>query len=218
MAADKARRYTKSESSRGNWLRPLLWGSALLASIVIGKSLLTNDPPPKPIIAAPRYSENKDRLFLTDRDVRSVTLPNGERQAVASLLSIAGPMRYGQFHWNDKAVPPGQVWIRVDLSSQMMSVFKGQHEIGTGVILFGADSHPTPIGRFPILAKFKDHQSSIYDAKMPFTLRLTGDGVSIHGSNVRRGAATHGCIGIPTEFASHIFAAVKVSDPVFIIG
>jgi lipoprotein-anchoring transpeptidase ErfK/SrfK len=53
---------------------------------------------------------------------------------------------------------------------------------------------------------------------MPYTLRLTGDGVSIHGSNVRRGFATHGCIGIPKAFAAKVFAAVKTGDEVLIVA
>ena len=46
---------------------------------------------------------------------------------------------------------------------------------------------------------------------------LTGDGVAIHGSNVREGAATHGCIGIPSAFAAKLFDVVRVGDPVMIL-
>jgi lipoprotein-anchoring transpeptidase ErfK/SrfK len=100
----------------------------------------------------------------------------------------------------------------------MLSVFRGGHEIGTAVILYGADSVPTPVGKFPILAKMKDHRSATYDARMPYTLRLTSDGVSIHASNVRWGYATHGCIGIPEGFAAKLFSAAHVGDEVLIVG
>jgi lipoprotein-anchoring transpeptidase ErfK/SrfK len=53
---------------------------------------------------------------------------------------------------------------------------------------------------------------------MPFTLRLTDDGVSIHASTVRWGAATHGCIGVPLPFAERLFAASKIGDEVVIVG
>jgi lipoprotein-anchoring transpeptidase ErfK/SrfK len=49
---------------------------------------------------------------------------------------------------------------------------------------------------------------------MPYTLRLTNDGVSVHGSDVRWGTATHGCIGLPNEFARKLFDAVQVGQPV----
>ena len=68
------------------------------------------------------------------------------------------------------------------------------------------------------MAKARVHRSSIYDADMPFTLRLTGDGISIHGSNVRWGAATHGCIGVPPVFAEKLFAAVAVKDDVVVLS
>jgi hypothetical protein len=59
-------------------------------------------------------------------------------------------------------------------------VFRSGHEIATAVILYGADEKPTPTGEFKILQRLKDHRSSLCDAPMPYTLRLTGDGISIH--------------------------------------
>ena len=56
-----------------------------------------------------------------------------------------------------------------------------------------------------------------YDAAMPYMLRLTEDGVAIHGSNVRQGYATHGCIGVPIDFAKLLFGAAKKGDPVVIL-
>src|SRR5437899_9584325 len=129
---------------------------------------------------------------------------------IASILNVRSPMTYGQYVWDERGVPPGPAWIRVDLHAQLMSVFRSGHEIGTTVILYGADGVPTPTGKFPILAKLKDHRSITYDnAPMPYTLRLTRDGVSIHGSNVRWGFATHGCVGIPKGFAAKLFDVVK---------
>ena len=51
---------------------------------------------------------------------------------------------------------------------------------------------------------------------MPYTLKLTLDGVSIHGSNVRDGYATHGCIGVPVDFAAKLFQAASTGDEVII--
>lgn len=138
---------------------------------------------------------------------------------VKTLLDVPSRMSYGDFRWDEKGVPAGPAWIRVDLKSQLISVFRSGHEIGTAVILYGTDGLPTPTGKFPILAKLKNHRSATYDnAPMPYTLRLTGDGVSIHGSNVRWGFATHGCVGVPTAFAAKMFDAVKKGDEVLIVG
>ena len=136
---------------------------------------------------------------------------------IKTILNVPARMTYGDYRWDDEGVPSGPTWIRVDLDSQILSVFRGGHEIGTAVILYGADGVPTPTGKFPVLAKLKDHRSATYDAPMPYTLRLTRDGVSIHASNVRWGYATHGCIGVPEAFAAKLFAAAKVGDEVLIV-
>ena len=52
---------------------------------------------------------------------------------------------------------------------------------------------------------------------MPYMLRLTNDGVSIHGSALMDGKyATHGCVGVPTAFAKLIFGQVKLGDRVIV--
>jgi lipoprotein-anchoring transpeptidase ErfK/SrfK len=83
-------------------------------------------------------------------------------------------------------------------------------------ILYGADDKPTPTGAFKILQKKKDHISNLYGAPMPFMLRLTNDGIAIHGSEVEDGYATHGCIGVPDEFAALLFKEAKIGTKVLI--
>jgi lipoprotein-anchoring transpeptidase ErfK/SrfK len=53
---------------------------------------------------------------------------------------------------------------------------------------------------------------------MPFMLRLTGDGIAIHASDVRKGSVTHGCIGIPLTFARLLYGQMGIGDQVAIIG
>ena len=159
------------------------------------------------------------RIAIAPAELRQAYAAGLLDRPVKSILDVRGPMAYGEYRWNDKGVPAGATWIRVDLRSQVISVFRAGHEIGTAVILYGADGVPTPTGKFPILAKLKDHRSATYDgAPMPYTLRLTPDGVSIHGSNVRWGFATHGCIGVPKAFAAKLFDVVKRGDEVLIVS
>ncbi|OYW87347.1 MAG: L,D-transpeptidase [Sphingobium sp. 32-64-5] len=139
------------------------------------------------------------------------------RFRVKRVLSIDGPLRHGDFFWDDKNIPVGPVVITVDLKAQTLSVFRDGYEIGTAVIVYGATDKPSPLGVFPVMRKIADYHSRTYDnAPMPFTLWLTDDGVAIHGSDVQWGNATHGCIGVPTPFAKKLFAAVQPGDPVII--
>ena len=162
-------------------------------------------------VALPTPPTGPRLIYPRDR-VPSLRLPDGSERPVHSVLNVRRPLRYGDYVWNGDNVPPGRTWIRVDLDRQTLSVFRGGNEIGTTVILYGTDGKPTPTGIFPILQKARQHRSTLYDAEMPYMLRLTGDGVAIHASNVRKGAATHGCIGVPTAFARLLFAEVRSGD------
>ena len=97
-------------------------------------------------------------------------------------------------------------------------VFIGGYEIGAAAVLLGTDDHPTPTGVFPILSKERHNVSEKYgNAPMPWTLRLTHDGVAIHGgSTVERGWASHGCIGTPDGFVSKLYAIASKGDRVII--
>ena len=168
--------------------------------------------------AAPKVAQHADRIAVPPAAIREALAAGSIDRPIMTILNVPRRMSYGDFIWDDRGIPAGPTWIRVDLRSQLVSVFRRGHEIGTAVILYGGDGVPTPTGKFPILAKLKDHRSATYDAPMPYTLRLTPDGVSIHASNVRWGYATHGCIGVPEGFAKKLFAAATVGDEVLIVG
>lgn len=136
--------------------------------------------------------------------------------AVRGVLAPDGPMGAGTYVWEDAGVPRGELRIVVDLAWQRLYAYRGGIEIGRAAILYGADDKPTPTGRFKILQKKKDHISNLYGAPMPFMLRLTNDGIAIHGSEVEDGYATHGCIGVPDEFAELLFREATIGTQVLI--
>jgi lipoprotein-anchoring transpeptidase ErfK/SrfK len=137
---------------------------------------------------------------------------------IKSILPIEGTIRYGDWFWDESAAPAaGKLVITVDLEARVISIFRDGHEIGTAVTLLGTQKHPTPVGTFPVLRKSREHFSRKYDnAPMPFSLWLTNTGIAIHGSPVMNGYASHGCIGVPDEFAAKLFAATKRGDKVII--
>jgi lipoprotein-anchoring transpeptidase ErfK/SrfK len=134
-------------------------------------------------------------------------------------LPVGRTLQPGEWAWTDGSVPAlGEALIVVNLRAQLLSLYRGGYEVGRARIIYGADEKPTPLGTFPIMEKDAVHFSSIYGgAPMPFMLRLTGDGVSIHGSKeIANDLVTHGCIGLPIKFAKMLFSEVKVGDRVVV--
>jgi lipoprotein-anchoring transpeptidase ErfK/SrfK len=190
----------------------LLLGSAFLAIIGAGTAAAIGALGEAPSSSSsPREAASADatRVFLQAAEPLA-----GEtgKYEVKSLLNVRRPLRYGEFVWNETSVHDGPRWIRVDLKRQVISIFRDGHEIGTAVILYGAPEKRTPVGSFPILEKREEYHSRTYDAPMPFMLRLTADGVAVHGSDVRRGKATNGCIGVPLEFAKRLYTRAMNGD------
>ena len=160
-------------------------------------------PAPKPTTRAPVASRN---VAANDPFV------------IKSILPVGGTIKYGESFWDESRAPKtGKLVITVDLNARIISVFRDGHEIGTAVALLGTKQHPTPVGRFTILTKEKDNVSEKYNnAPMPWTLRLTWSGIAIHGSPVINGYASHGCVGVPDEFAEKLFRVAKKGDVVVI--
>ncbi len=148
-----------------------------------------------------------------------VPAPSPEPFTIKRVLPIEGAIKYGEWHWDESGAPAqGPLVVTIDLEARVMSVFRDGYEIGATAVLLGTDEHPTPTGVFPILSRERHNVSEIYgNAPMPWTLRLTNDGVAIHGgSTVELGWASHGCIGTPDAFVSRLFAIAKVGDRVII--
>lgn len=193
------------------------------ASISIAVFALQNPAEPLPtraraIAAAPQTAVSPDRDRLTAEQADAAHRANLLPADAKSLLKTSKPLRHGEFQWNDKDVPAGKLSIWVDLRRQMISVFRGGHEIGTSVIVYGADGMASPTGRFPILSKQRDYHSRAYDAPMPYSLFITNGGVALHGSPVSSRHATHGCIGLPVGFARLLFEVAKTGDQVEVVS
>lgn len=204
----------KSAAARRKYLgimmgAPLLVGCAAVAGgfgLIAARSPAITAAPA--LAAAPRPAPPKA--------VALPAVPVDTRFVVKRILTIDSPMRQGDYYWDETGAPEGQVVVTIDLAAQTLSIFRAGYEIGTAVIIFGAEEKPTPLGIFPITEKDAHHVSNLYGAPMPYMLRLTNDGISVHGSAVGAGYVTHGCVGIPTEFARKLFGAVKLGDKVIV--
>lgn len=142
--------------------------------------------------------------------------PVDDRFVIKRILPIKGPIKYGEWHWDEKEVPAGPIVITVDLDARVISVFRNGYEIGASAVLLGSEEKPTPIGVFPITQKKRHHVSNLYDAEMPYMQRLTNDGITLHATKVAWGYVSHGCIGMPEAFAKKVFETTSVGDKVYI--
>lgn len=197
-------------------------GLALLAGVVSatagGAAMLLRAERPEPVVAKPVTKVATVRPApVAVATPAAVSTPAPEAMVVRRVLNIDGPFTHGRWVWDEAGAPAtGKLVVTIDLDAQVLSVFRDGYEIGAAVVLYGADWKPTPLGALKITQKDADHVSNLYGAPMPYMLRLTNDGISIHGSDVQEGGATHGCIGVPTAFAKKLFGVAKLGDRVII--
>jgi hypothetical protein len=72
---------------------------------------------------------------------------------------------------------------------------------------------------FTILNKDKDHHSKTYgNAAMPYSERLTVDGLALHAGGLPGYPSSHGCVHLPSEFARLLFGITHTGTTVVIAG
>lgn len=126
-------------------------------------------------------------------------------------------LKPGEYTWNPDASLSGPVGIIVDLKNQMLNVYRGGKLISRSAVSTGIASHPTAAGAYTILTKnLTYHSKKYHEASMPFMLRLTWDGMAIHGGNNPGKPSSHGCIHIPLDFAKKLYSITKLGDTVLI--
>lgn len=148
-------------------------------------------------------------------------------------------------YWDGDGVG-GAPSIRISLSDQTASFYKGGQLVGVSAISTGREGFATPMGNFRILQKNKDHISSLYGnyvdartgeivmkdidrkkdrmppgcrydgARMPYFMRFAG-GVGMHEGFLPGYPASHGCIRMPGFMAEKFFANVSVGTPVAVM-
>jgi len=198
---------------------PAIFSKSTLS--VVPLLLLTSPTPPprlsySPMVDAPALVSKAVQPAAAVRPAPEAPKPSVNDFPVRSVLALEQPVGEGQFAWNDQGAPDAPLRIVIDLRARLLFAYRGGTEIGRSSLIYGADNMPTPTGIFPILQKDAKHISNLYDAPMPYMLRLTNDGITIHASEVAIDVATHGCIGIPKPFAKTLFANAKLGDLVLV--
>ena len=105
----------------------------------------------------------------------------------------------------------------VSIKSQQVTFYDADGWILRAPVSTGVKGRETPAGVFAVVEKNKDHHSSLYDdAWMPNMLRITWNGIALHGGPLPGYAASHGCVRMPYGFAEKLFAKVPMGMRVII--
>ena len=94
----------------------------------------------------------------------------------------------------------------VSLKSQQVTFYDADGWFLRAPVSTGTTGRETPAGVFAVIEKDKDHHSTMYDdAWMPNMLRITWNGLALHGGPLPGYAASHGCVRMPYSFAEEVF-------------
>ena len=94
----------------------------------------------------------------------------------------------------------------VSIKTQQVTFYDADGWILRAPVSTGTTGRETPAGVFAVIEKDKDHHSSMYDdAWMPNMLRITWNGIALHGGPLPGYAASHGCVRMPFDFAEKLF-------------
>jgi len=105
----------------------------------------------------------------------------------------------------------------VSIKTQQVTLYDADGWILRAPVSTGVTGRETPAGVFAVLEKEKDHHSTMYDdAWMPNMLRVTWNGIALHGGPLPGYAASHGCVRMPYRFAEKLFDKIRIGMRVII--
>src|SRR6266436_706342 len=105
----------------------------------------------------------------------------------------------------------------VSIKSQKVTIYDANGWVLRAPVSSGTAGRETPAGVFSVVEKDKDHRSTLYDdAWMPHMLRITWNGIALHGGPLPGYAASHGCVRMPFGFAEKLFDKVRIGTRVII--
>ncbi len=106
--------------------------------------------------------------------------------------------------------------IIISLSEQRVRLYEGGKVKLSTRCSTGKKGYETPKGTFVITNKDRTRISNLYDAEMPYFMRLSCSAIGMHQGYVPQHPASHGCIRLPAGFARKFYQAAKIGDIVVI--
>lgn len=126
-------------------------------------------------------------------------------------------LKSGEFTWAPEIAPAGPIAVLVSLDEQRAYTYRNSVLIGVATVSTGKPGHETPTGVFTTKLKDVNHHSSLYNAApMPYTQRLTNDGIALHAGGIPGYPESHGCVHLPSEYARLLFNSAPLGMTVVI--
>jgi hypothetical protein len=108
-------------------------------------------------------------------------------------------------------LPKGPLQMVVSIGHQHVTLYANGIRVAQSRVSTGTASHPTPTGVFSVIEKDRWHRSNLYgSAPMFYMQRLTWSGVAMHEGILPGYAASHGCIRMPSDFASRLWVTTRL--------
>lgn len=104
--------------------------------------------------------------------------------------------------------------IEISLASQKAVIYENGEAVLSTKCSTGKKGYQTPPGVFVITDKNRLRRSNLYDADMPYFMRLNCSAIGMHQGNVPSYPASHGCIRLPYTYAKKFYAIAQVGDVV----
>lgn len=115
-------------------------------------------------------------------------------------------------------------YIIVDISDQLMTVYKGTEVVLRSDVVTGKDTTPTKIGLFSVLEKDSPRElvGDDYDVWVDFWLKFyKGQGLhdlkrKEYGGEIYHNNGSHGCINLPWKVAKKLYGIANEGDQVLV--
>ena len=117
-----------------------------------------------------------------------------------------------------KKAKSGNTRVVISRSAQRGQLMVGDEVAMDFPVCLGTSTHKTPLGHFNITEKKVHHVSNLYDASMPYFMRLTDGGIGMHVGPVFRTPQSHGCIRMTRESCVSLFNRIRLGTPVRIVA
>jgi hypothetical protein len=154
-------------------------------------------------------------LFLSIAVVADI--PFWGARAPVPFETPSDALKEGEFTWAPEIAPAGPIEVLVSLDEQRAYTYRNGVLIGESTVSTGKPGHETPTGVFTTKLKDINHHSSLYNsAPMPYTERLTNDGIALHAGGIPGYPTSHGCVHLPSEYARLLFDAAPLGMTVVI--